>query len=89
MDTFTKPEVFRQESKSNESVVSEPSTSTSSLISKRVSEKKKLCKLFVGCSRFLWMSDSAGILFGLRRQYLSNRALKSSLFSGISFPYHY
>jgi len=46
MDTFTKPEVFRQESKSKfESVVSEPSTSTSSLIYKRVSEKcVLLCK---------------------------------------------
>ena len=41
--------VFRQESKSKfESVVSEPSTSTSSLISKRVSEKcVLLCKRYI------------------------------------------
>lgn len=36
------------------------------------------------------MSDSAGILFGLRRQYFSNRALKSYFFD-LFFPgpYHY
>lgn len=71
--------VFRQESKSKfESVVSEPSTSTSSLIYKRVSEKSVCCcvnGIFVGCSIFLWMSDSAGILFGLRPQYLSSLIL--------------
>lgn len=88
--------VFRQESKSKfESVVSEPSTSTSSLIYKRVSEKcVLLCKRYIRimlyipmdvglCWYPLWTSSPVPF------QYSPEELLFLFPFSGISFPYHF